>query len=481
MRLYRQRILGLAMEEHAILAAEVRLLGSKTSLTRTAEVPFSGALQTDDPQQVGQILRDSLRHNGFSATEAVIGIPARWLLSARRAFPPANPSALASMVRIEAERSFATDLDDLVIDYEHALATQEDRDLLVIAISRRTAESLRAMAQAAGLRPLAIAPTSMVLAGALRTDLLSALMLFLRPTHAELVIRSLGRLSDVRHLSLPLPAASRGDRTSQDGWCRAASGVLAQLAALAPSTKGAEPEALVVWDGIGLAPEILGRIGEPIGLRTELSAGLPDLGIAAPSEWERPTKPFAGAAALAATGSRRDDLPVDFLHSRLEARRPPRSRRRIAWAIAAVIAVVTAAIALPAQWRAEEGEVLTLQQQLESMEPDLVAAQSLAEQVALARDWTDRRPRFLNPLRELTLALPAEGGIWITSLAMKEDLRVALSGKAKDEQTVLGVLDSIRSRPTFGDVKLLYLREAGITDREIAFSLTFHYLEESKG
>jgi hypothetical protein len=172
---------------------------------------------------------------------------------------------------------------------------------------------------------------------------------------------------------------------------------------------------------------------------------------------------------------------VDFLHSRLEVRRRPRSRRRIAWAAAAAIAVLMAAIALSAQWRAEQRQVLSLQQRLESMQPDIEAAQGLAERVALARRWADRRSRFLNPLKELTLAFPAEGGIWVSNLALQDDMRAVVSGKARDEQTVLDALDSIRTRPALASVRLLYLREAGVTDREVAFSLTFDYLDGGGG
>jgi Tfp pilus assembly protein PilN len=115
------------------------------------------------------------------------------------------------------------------------------------------------------------------------------------------------------------------------------------------------------------------------------------------------------------------------------------------------------------------------------MQPDIAAAQDLVKQVAMARRWTDRRPRFLNPLRELTLALPAEGGVWISSLGIQDDLRVVFTGKAKDEQVVLAMLDSIRSRAALRNVQLLYIRDTGVTDREAAFSLTFDYVEGGKG
>jgi len=480
MPLRRRRILGLAIEEHAVLAAEVSLSGSKASLTRTAELPFREALPPEDPQQLGQALRDSLRRHGFSAKSAVIGVPARWLLSAARPFPPAGPSVLASMVRIEAERCFATDTDDLVLDYAPGSAANQGREFLLTAMPRRTVDRLRAMVLAAGLKPLAMAPTSMLLAAAMKPDV-PGLLLFLRPRQAEIVIRSRGRFSAVRHLSLPLTPPDHGDPALPADWRRAVAALLARTAALTPRAEDAEPDALVIWDAVGLDPEALQGVGEPLGLPTQLSAGLQNLGLAPPSHPERLAQPAVAAAALAAAGARRSDLPVDFLHSRLEVRRRPRSRRRIAWAAAAAIAVLLAAIALSAQWRADQQQVLALQQRLESMQPDIEAAQGLAERVALARRWADRRSRFLNPLKELTLAFPAEGGIWVSNLALQDDMRAVVSGKASDEQTVLDALDSIRTRPALASVRLLYLREAGVTNREVAFSLTFDYLDGGGG
>ena len=58
---------------------------------------------------------------------------------------------------------------------------------------------------------------------------------------------------------------------------------------------------------------------------------------------------------------------------------------------------------------------------------------------------------------------------------MREDMRTVVSGKSADKQTVLDTLDRIRGRAAFSNVKLVYMRDAGATTREIAFSMSFNF------
>ena len=478
MMLRQRKILGLAMEERGILAAEVHLSGRRTELRRVAEFAYPDGISLDDPQCLGLALSKFLGEHGFSARNTIIGIPARWLLSKEKGFPPAGASALAGMVRLEAERSFATDLDHLMMDYANGPASGQGARLLMVAVTRQKADQLLAMSRAAGLRAKSLVPTSMVLAAALRPAS-SSLMLFLRPDHVELVIRCGGRFQALRHLSVALPAAAGATATSSAAWSQAAVAEVRRLAALLPRTEGVPmPEELVVWAGARLDAQALQGLGGPLSLRTELSNGLDELGIApSSSDGEANGQRFAAAAALARAGARGDGLPVDFLHSRLEVRGKARPSRMVGWAAAVAVAFLVVCGVLLADWRREERDLAALRERLDAMKADTDAARRVVERVTFARGWYEQRPKFLDCLRELTLTFPMEGRIWVTGLAIREDMRVVVSGKASDERTVLDTLDRMRSGPTFTDVKLLYMREAAGSAREIAFSVTFGFVD----
>ena len=167
---------------------------------------------------------------------------------------------------------------------------------------------------------------------------------------------------------------------------------------------------------------------------------------------------------------------MDFLHSRLSPPRKARNRRTITWAAVIAATVLLAGSAYVFEWLHAERELRGLQERLDEMAPAVEVAESMVGRTTLARGWTDRRPRFLEPVRELALLFPVEARIWVTSLAMREEMRVVITGKSADERHVLQLMDRIRRSAAFDGVKLVYMRESNSGSREVAFSMTFDFV-----
>jgi len=495
MALLGRRILGLAMEERGIIAAEVQLSGRRAELRRAAEFAFPADLSLDDPQALGKALGQFLRAKHFSARTAIVGVPARWLLSKEKAFPSANSSLLAGMIRLEAERSFATNLSDLLLDYsngrETAYAQANGSHVLVMALSREKADRLTAMALAAGLKLKTLTSTSMVLAVALRPAQPASMMLSVRPGHVEICIRSGGSFRVVKHLPAALPGGTRTPGAAQSAWSSTVADEIRRLTVLLPQDDaGSAPEDLVAWNGANLDPAEFDGLGDQLSLQTELSSGLADLGIVPSSTVEEGDCSAAvAAAALALAGARNGGngrrMPIDFLHSRLAVHGKTRMGRRVALIAASALIALAAGGFIFADWRRSERELAGLRNELAAMKPDVEDARAIVQRIGLARRWTDQRPRFLEPLRELALAFPSDG-IWVTNIAMREDMRSVVSGKSADKQTVLDTLDRIRATETvagrraFSNVKLVYMRDAGAGSREIVFSMSFDFAQENE-
>ena len=166
---------------------------------------------------------------------------------------------------------------------------------------------------------------------------------------------------------------------------------------------------------------------------------------------------------------------MDFLHSRLSPRRKARNGRTLAWGVAIAATVLLAVFAYVLDWHYAERELRGLQERLDEMGPTIEVAERMVARTKLARGWTDRRPRFLDPVRELALLFPPEAQIWVTSLAMREEMRVVITGKSVDERNVLQLMDRIHSSAAFDNVKLVYMRQSSSSDREVAFSMTFDF------
>jgi len=468
-----RKVLGLALEGRSILAAQVRRGRSgPPRLTAAAEFVFPDVCSLDEPVRLGKELGRFLRENGFSARRAALGVPTEWIILREKVFPPAGPAELGGMVRLEAERGLAGDVRGLLVDYVggRLRGGAKDGRVLICAVPREKAERLLAVAHAAGLRPAALLPSAAALGALVAPESASMTLLRMGRDRLELVLRSGGRLRSIRRL----PAGCLGALSGEAG----RGGALASLVRLALSAaqeNASEPDTLFVMDDAGAGEGALRELSAAVGFGRTVLLAPSDMGFAdgdVPVEVQRRCAP---AVALALVHGRAEGSVPDLLRSPVQGEAKRIDGRRAGW-IAAGAASIACLVAVPLlSVRAEERELHLLRERLEEMQPDIAAARAVVDQVATLRGWTDRRPRFLEVLRELTLASPVERPIWITNVAVRGDMRVVATGKSPDERAVLELLDSLRRRPAFGDVDLLYMRAAGGGRGDVAFSIRFQF------
>jgi len=232
---------------------------------------------------------------------------------------------------------------------------------------------------------------------------------------------------------------------------------------------------MLVWDGVGNDPAALEALGERLGLTLRLCHPQHDLGLDNGPDSLADGK-FAAAAALALGALKRSPPAIDFLHSRLAPGRRCVVKRKVTWAALAAGVVLVVGLLLVLDWRKSRQDVAFLESRLNGMQGSVAAAQQVLDRASFVRGWYDRRPRFLDGLRHLTLAFPVEGRIWATNLAVRDDMRMSLSGKAVDERAVLEVLDRLKGSPAFADVQPVYIRQAGGNAREVSFAVNLRFV-----
>ena len=304
-----------------------------------------------------------------------------------------------------------------------------------------------AAARAAGFKVRAATSSSAVLALAAPSTA-DCVTVLAAPDGVEAVRVSGGKVTALRHVPLP----EGGDPAS----------ALAGAVRLAVGSLGAgQPQTALLWNDSGLGDGAL-------------AAACGDLGIEAAPESE-----LSPAAALAAAGLDAAALPFDFLHSRLAVRDGRPYGRTAAWAAFLLLVLLVAGGTTIADRRARTGEIEAMRARLSEMAPSVAAARSVVDSVTLARGWYDRRPAFLDCLVALTAAFPDDGRVWATSLALREDQRGVLSGKATGKQLVLDLLDALRQSGGFAEVRLLYVRETRGAAGEDTFAIAFTRAEAS--
>ncbi len=459
-------MLGLAVSERSIAVAEVATSRGRATLLRTAEFVMPDPGEPRDWTEAGKALRHFLRQNRFSASRCAIGLEAGWLIAKEKVLPPCSSSVVAGIISIAAEREFPSAGEDFVFDYVAAAGNPGERPVLLVAASREKLGGVAAMAKAAGLGVTQVGCSALALAAA--TDGASPaerLVLYLRGDRAELVVHSPAGVRVLRRL--PPPASGRLDEIA---------GEMRRVVSLLPPVKEpADNRELLVWDESGLDGSAMDVLRERLAMPVRACRFPDDLGLAVRGD-VKSDKPLAEAAAIAVQGLSGRMPIVDFMHSRLaQPKKAGPLRRHVAWAAMAAAVIGAAAAAFAMDWRSNQREAASLQGQLDELGGSVRDAREVVDNVSFARDWYDRRPRFLECLREVTLVFPEEGRVWTTGLTVRDGRKALLTGKCDNEREALRVLDRLKAGRGFSNVKPLYIRQAGGNTREVAFAVSFDF------
>ena len=501
-----QNVLGIAVGERSLRLAEVgpsRTARGRWEVRRVAEfVPATGPgaaggggageplpAAAGDAEKSGAEFARFLRDNGFTAPRAVVGVPARWLVAREKELPPSSPEQAADVLRLQAERSFSSELGDLAYDYAGVPDPATATNVLLVAMPRRQLDRVVQLVKAAGRDVAAVVPTTLALAAAPAGEGTDkgggdGLLLSVTADAVELVARAGGVPRLLRHLSVRGP-----DLVSRNGTRAAAVAALAgeikRALAVMPGAKPQGPgRPLHLWDGVGLGEQETTSLGQQLGTEIRPHSGLGGMRMApagpAPLPAAADTVRFAPAAALALAGTVRQPGLVDFLHPRLAAPVKRRVGRASVWAAAVGATAVIALLALWLDVRSREAALADLQSRLVAMRPDLESAEAKTERVRTARGWFgEGRTPVLECLREVTLAFPDGEPVYVTSLTFREDRKGQLVGRAPNQSSVLAVMDGLKTSKKFSGVELVDMRNAGGGSREVSFSLSFVFADEA--
>lgn len=470
-----RRILGLDIEEHSILAAELRVDREQYELRRTAEFVFPEDISFDEPDRLGQLLRQFLRKNHFSAKNAVLGIPAKWLIVREENIPPTNTDSLAGILRIQAERHFSLDYNDLVFDYSGEVSPTKTSSLTLVAALRRKIEQVVTTVQAAGLSALSVTSSSLAFAWAFGWGRsASGYALYIRPNYAEFLVQKDKCFRLIRHL--PIAVSSYQD--AKVGVDALASEVRRIISFLPDSQNKSNSEKLLIGNAANIEPEALQTFTECFPRQVKVIDGSANLTIKKLEESDGPEmNRFTAAISLALAGKQPNLLAIDFLNSHINPQKKMANAKQILWAAVVGIVLFLCCLFVFLDWQNDVEEVAALRSRMENMKEDITEAESVVQKVSFARGWYSGRARFLDCLKELTLKFPTEGRIWTASLAIREDMQGIISGKSLDEKSVLEVLDALKESEVFSDVQMLYMRDAGRNSKEVSFAINFVFVD----
>ena len=492
--------LGISLGDRLLSCAEIAVTGGKRVVRKLAALPLTDELSFDKPEALGSALSALLSQRKFSASRAVVGIPAKWLIAQEKEIPPAPEDQGRAMLRLQAERLGVSDSGEMVFDYAGRISADEPNKVLLVGLLRQRLDQIEKVIESAGLTVGAVTSSALTLAqGAARgagADQ-GLPMLLLGRQGAEVVWRHEGMPRMLRHLAVfavnghgPVTLGPLGSE-------------LGRAMALTRSNGSGAAREMLLWDGIGLSEDQLNELAERSGVRVHPSDTMTMLGLessngsvavgdpaatAGTQTAEALAQTFAPALALAAAAADRQLLPLDFTRSRLTVRRSRRLGQRTTWMILGASLLVLMAIGLYVWVQQRQSQLDSIETTIAGMQKDVDEAKVVVDRMDYTRAYFDARPPLLECLREITLAYHDDDKIWTTSLTLREEERRTekekklppvrkgtLQGKASDNNVVYAVLDRLRKNPKFASVQMLKVQEVGGKSKDVTFTASFNF------
>jgi hypothetical protein len=476
-----RHILGLAIDDAGVVATELSIQSGRTGMRRTGELLWEQDLTADTAKELGQRLRQFLREHGFSSKRAIVGLAAKWVLTKEIETPPAIVETVAGLLNIQAERAFSLNADELIFDYCGKTSASEKSQVLLLAARRRMVEQIRELTQAAGLHVQAVTVSALACSRALsESGPAYGYGLYTRPTYCEFWGQLDGSPRFLKHVPM-------GKNGTPAGYADQLASTLERLVLLSSGPGQAPPYRITAYDACGLPDELIAGLGQRLKPQIVMSNGragpsFKGLGLVDHPESSR----AVAAAAVAMTGVGTDRPPVDFLNPRIGVKKVASRKRLITWAASIAGACVLGLGVMLADWHADAKEIATHTEWLKQNNGAIAAAQEMVDRDSYARSWLARQPQFLECVKALTEAFPDEGYIWLTSVALseqvdkreaakKENNKGTLIGKTTSEASFYEVLDQINGNQMFSKVEMIHLRNVGRDSREKEFAVNIEF------
>jgi hypothetical protein len=464
-----KRFIGLALEEDSILAADVRCEKDRFLVSRTKYFVIPEGASLKDPEKLGMALGQFLQENGFSAKKAILGIPAKWLMIREKIIPVSTKDSIVGILKIQAEREFSLGPDELALDYTGRIENNKPNHLYLLAMLKGNLDKAILAVRWAGRDVLSVTVSTVVLFSIMRSKMFAPVpryFLYLRKGYAELLERDGEQIIDVRHIQKDLKKDTEAFiiELHRSLSCYSSN----------PAKEGMDQ--ILIWNASGdSCRNELKQLAESLPSHKKImepnSALVDKLDLPVGED----AYTMAAPIMLGSGFNNADPFYIDFLNARMNVKHSMIKRNQVFWAAAVASGIVILFLALLLVWRGDKKDVSELRAKLDGMREDIGSAKEIIQKVNMAAGWYSERPRILECLTALTTTFPEEGSIWVTNLALTEELKGVVSGRANDEKNVIDILDKLKGNKMFSDVQMIYLQDNGKSSGEVSFSMNFSY------
>jgi hypothetical protein len=440
-------LLGLTLDGSKLDGVVLRRTNGALQLLQSFSAQLTLDPLTAAPELVGREIRNQLDAAGVRERHCIVGVPLKWVLTAQTELPPLPEADAASLLQMEAERGFHSDLESLQLANSRSPLAGDKKFVLLAAIPNTHIGALEQVLAAAKLKPvsLGLGISALQLPANEKSD--GVLALAVGESNVGLQITA-GGVVALRGLEGAIENEAGRRTLVADVVTREARVTLGQL----PGELNAKVKRIRIFGPKELAQQLADEMElrfEPMGLKVEpVSAYTPDeFGVTLP-----PEASLSGAFSLAAGYLTEQKPAFEFL--------PPKptiieqfvtkyssGRLRTTGAIAAGVAIIILGLFLFQQvqlWR--------LRSQWSNMQAKVTELQTIQDNIRQYRPWYGGTFRSLAILRQLSLAFPQNGVVTAKVITIRDDGTVNCSGNAQDNAALTAMEADLSRLPGVSEV-----------------------------
>ena len=441
-------LLGLALDGSRLDGVVLRRTNGSLDVLQSFSTTLALDPLTAAPELVGREIRNQLDDAGIHERHCAFGVPLKWVLTAQTELPPLSEADAASLLQMEAERGFHSDVATLQIADSRTPLAADKKHVLLAAIPNPQLATLEKVLAAAKLKPVSFALGISALQSSGDEKSGGILALVIGESNVGLQITIGGGLTALRALEGAAENEAGRLTLHTDVVARETRITLGQL----PVELRDAVKRIRIFGPRELARPLADELElkfEPMGLEIEVvSAYAPDdFDVTLPAG-----TPVSAAFSLAAGVLTGQKPAFEFL--------PPKpnfveqfvtkyssGRLRTTGAVAAGIAVIFLGLFL-----FQQIQLWHFRSQWSHMAVKVTELQAIQDNIRQYRSWYDGSFRNLAILRQLSLAFPEDGSVTAKNIEVRDGNTVTCSGTARDSSAVLAVESRLSALPDISGV-----------------------------
>ena len=447
-------LLGLALDGGRLDGVVLRRVNGALQLLQKFSAQLTLDPLTAAPELVGREIRNHLEAAGVRERNCIVGVPLKWILTAQTELPPLPEADATSLLQMEAERGFHSDVAALQIANSRSPLAVGKKFVLLAAVPNTHIGALEQVLAAAKLKPVsfALGISALQFSGDEKSG--GVLALAIGESNVGLQITTGGGVTALRALEGAIENEAGRRTLVADVVTREARVTLGQL----PSELRDAVKLIRIFGPRELAQQLADEMElrfEPMGLKVEIvSAYAPDeFGVTLPPEASRSPAFSLAAGFLTERKPAFEFLPPKPTVIEQFITKYSSGRLRTTGAVAAGVAAIILLLFL-----FQEIQLWRLRSQWSHMEAKVEDLQNIQDQIVQYHPWYDDSFQGLAILRQLTLAFPEDGEVTAKTIEIHDGNMVSCSGNARDNTALLAMLSKLRAASDVNNLKVDQIR-----------------------